>query len=285
MFLNPFEQRKNKFASSMDIKNNDVEQDDENQNDDETQNDNEQKNGIVEFGTVKTQKDGKSVQCLTIIGQIEGHYILPSQNKTTKYEHVIPQIVAVEESDEIDGLLVLLNTVGGDVEAGLAIAELIAGMKKPTVSLVLGGGHSIGVPLAVATKRSFIAKSASMTIHPVRMNGLVLGIPQTLEYFQRMQDRITSFVAENSGMTPERFNTLATNTQELVMDVGTILDGPKAVEEGLIDDLGSLSDAMECLNKMIEEEKAKKSKECCCSDSENKKEDESKNCDSKKCDC
>ena len=219
-----------------------------------------QKSEILDFGVVTAKTQGKSIHCLTIIGQIEGHYILPSQNKTTKYEHVIPQIVAVEEDDTVDGLLVLLNTVGGDVEAGLAIAELIAGMKKPTVSLVLGGGHSIGVPLAVATKYSFIAESASMTIHPVRMNGLVLGIPQTLEYFQRMQDRIAHFVAENSEMTEERFTTLAMNTQELVMDVGTILDGPKAVAEGLINSLGSLSDAMDCLIKMIDKEKAEKSK-------------------------
>ena len=168
---------------------------------------------------------------------------------------MIPQIVAVEEDPQIDGLLVLLNTVGGDVEAGLALAELVAGMKKPTVSLVLGGGHSIGVPLAVAAKRSFIAESASMTIHPVRMNGLVLGIPQTLEYFQRMQDRITNFVTANSNITKERFTSLAMNTQELVMDVGTVLDGPDAVEEGLIDSLGSLSDAMDCLTKMIDRDK------------------------------
>lgn len=202
-------------------------------------------------GGVTTKSDGKTIHCLTIIGQIEGHYILPSQNKTTKYEHVIPQIVAVEEDPEIDGLLILLNTVGGDVEAGLAIAELVAGMKKPTVSLVLGGGHSIGVPLAVAAKHSFIAASASMTIHPVRMNGLVLGIPQTLEYFQRMQDRISGFVEENSGMSRARFVELAMNTEELVMDVGTVLDGPKAVEEGLIHSLGSLSSAMDCLTEMI----------------------------------
>ena len=199
-----------------------------------------------------THCNGHTIHCLTIIGQIEGHYILPSQNKTTKYEHVIPQIVAVEEDPHIDGLLMLLNTVGGDVEAGLALAELVAGMKKPTVSLVLGGGHSIGVPLAVAAKRSFIAESASMTIHPVRMNGLVLGIPQTLEYFRRMQDRITNFVTQNSAISKERFMSLAMNTQELVMDVGTVLDGPDAVEEGLIDGLGSLSDAMDCLEKMID---------------------------------
>lgn len=216
---------------------------------------------IIGNGSVTTKSNGQTIHCLTIIGQIEGHYILPSQNKTTKYEHVIPQIVAVEEDPEIDGLLMLLNTVGGDVEAGLAIAELVAGMKKPTVSLVLGGGHSIGVPLAVAAKHSFIAESASMTIHPVRMNGLVLGIPQTLEYFQRMQDRITNFVTANSRMSKERFTSMAMNTQELVMDVGSVLDGPAAVEEGLIDALGSLSDAMDYLNKLVRAEKEKKQEE------------------------
>ncbi len=223
----------------------------------ETEPTSEQQKQIIDSGSVTTHNNGHTIHCLTVIGQIEGHYILPSQNKTTKYEHVIPQIVAVEEDPQIDGLLMLLNTVGGDVEAGLALAELVAGMKKPTVSLVLGGGHSIGVPLAVAAKRSFIAESASMTIHPVRMNGLVLGIPQTLEYFQRMQDRITNFVTANSKITKERFMSLAMNTQELVMDVGTVLDGPDAVEEGLIDSLGSLSDAMDYLIKMIEKEKKK----------------------------
>ena len=213
---------------------------------------------LLEDGSVTTRCNGHTIHCLTIIGQIEGHYILPSQNKTTKYEHVIPQIVAVEEDPQIDGLLMLLNTVGGDVEAGLALAVLVAGMKKPTVSLVLGGGHSIGVPLAVAAKRSFIAESASMTIHPVRMNGLVLGIPQTLEYFQRMQDRITNFVTQNSNITKERFTSLSRNTQELVMDVGTVLDGPDAVEEGLIDSLGSLSDAIDCLEKMIDRGRKRK---------------------------
>ena len=203
---------------------------------------------LLEDGSVTTRCNGHTIHCLTIIGQIEGHYILPSQNKTTKYEHVIPQIVAVEEDPQIDGLLMLLNTVGGDVEAGLALAELVAGMKKPTVSLVLGGGHSIGVPLAVAAKRSFIAE----------MNGLVLGIPQTLEYFQRMQDRITNFVTQNSNITKERFTSLSRNTQELVMDVGTVLDGPDAVEEGLIDSLGSLSDAIDCLEKMIDRGRKRK---------------------------
>lgn len=223
------------------------------------QEENGQDRHIRDTGSVLTHGKKHTVQCLTIIGQIEGHYIAPSQNKTTKYEHVIPQIVAVEEDPSIDGLLMILNTVGGDVEAGLALAELVAGMSKPTVSLVLGGGHSIGVPLAVAAKRSFIAPSASMTIHPVRMNGLILGVPQTLEYFQRMQDRITNFVTANSAISHERFMQLAMNTQELVMDVGTVLDGDEAVAEGLIDALGSLHDAMDCLDKMIDAEKKKSS--------------------------
>ena len=198
---------------------------------------------IREGGAVVTKNRKHTIQCLTVIGQIEGHYVAPSQNKTTKYEHVIPQIVSVEEDPNIDGLLMILNTVGGDVEAGLAIAELVAGMRKPTVSLVLGGGHSIGVPLAV--------------VHPVRHSGMVLGVPQTLEYFQRMQDRITNFVTANSGISYERFMQLAMNTQELVMDVGTVLDGDEAVAEGLIDTLGSLHDAMDCLDKMIAAEKNK----------------------------
>lgn len=200
-----------------------------------------------------TTDNGRHViHCLTIIGQIEGHYVLPAENKTTKYEHVMPQLVAIEESREIEGLLILLNTVGGDIEAGLALAELIAGMRKPTVSLVLGGGHSIGVPLAVAAKRSFIAPTATMTLHPVRTNGLVLGVPQAFSYFERMQERITGFVAGNSRMKPERFTELCMNTKELVTDVGSVLDGEKAVAEGLIDQLGSLSDAIGALYGMIE---------------------------------
>ena len=194
-----------------------------------------------------------SIHCLTVIGQIEGHYVLSSQNKTTKYEVLMPQIVAVEESEKIQGLLILLNTVGGDVEAGLAIAELIAGMKKPTVSLVLGGGHSIGVPLAVSANRSFIVPSATMTIHPVRMNGLVLGVPQTLDHFVRMQDRITDFVVDHSNMNRKRFQKLMMNTSELVTDIGTVLGGVEAVEEGLIDNLGGLKDALHCLYHLIEE--------------------------------
>lgn len=206
---------------------------------------------IVETGSITVEKNGHSIHCLTIIGQIEGHYILPPQNKTTKYEHVIPQLVAIEESDEIEGLIVILNTVGGDIEAGLAIAELISGMKTPTVSLVLGGGHSIGVPLAVSAKQSFIVPSATMTVHPVRMNGLVLGVPQTFSYFQKMQERIVDFVSKNSKMPPEKFREFMLATGELATDVGTVLDGNAAVECGMIDRLGGLSDALDCLYHMI----------------------------------
>lgn len=214
--------------------------------------------GIKETGSVTVKKNGHLIHCLTVIGQIEGHYILPVQNKTTKYEHVIPQLVAIEESNEIEGLIIILNTVGGDIEAGLAIAELIAGMEKPTVSLVLGGGHSIGVPLAVSAKKSFIAPSATMTIHPVRMNGLVLGVPQTLSYFDKMQERIVRFVCENSEITSEKFRSLMMATGELVMDVGTVLDGEAAVKAGLIDSLGGLSQALNCLYEMIEKQSAEK---------------------------
>lgn len=207
-----------------------------------------------ETGSITVSKDGHFIHCLTIIGQIEGHYILPSQNKTTKYEHVIPQLVAIEESKEIEGLLIILNTVGGDVEAGLAIAELLSTMKTPTASLVLGGGHSIGVPLAVSCKRSFIVPSATMTVHPVRMNGLVLGVPQTLSYFEKMQDRIVNFVANNSKISGDEFRNLMMKTGELVMDVGTVLDGEGAVKSGLIDELGGLSNALDFLNREIEGE-------------------------------
>ncbi len=213
---------------------------------------------IEKTGSVTSAGGEHVIHCLTIVGQIEGHYILPSQNKTTKYEHVIPQLVAIEEDPQIEGLLVILNTVGGDVEAGLAIAELIAGMKTPTVSLVLGGGHSIGVPLAVSARKSFIAPSATMTIHPVRMSGLVLGVPQTLSYFDRMQDRITRFVTENSSVSEEKFRELMMNTGELVTDVGTVLDGEAAVDCGLIDSLGGLSDAISALYELIGEDE-----KCC----------------------
>jgi len=208
---------------------------------------------INETGSVIVNRDGVVIHCLTIVGQIEGHSILPSQSKATKYEHVIPQLVSVDEDDRIHGLMILLNTCGGDVEAGLAIAEVISGMKKPVVSIVLGGGHSIGIPLAVASKHSFIAKSASMTVHPVRTTGVTVGAPQTFEYFRRMQDRITTFVADNSNISKERYNELVLNTGELVLDIGTILEGKEAVDEGLIDSVGSFSDAMDCLYDMIEE--------------------------------
>ena len=210
-------------------------------------------NGV--FASVNAEHN---IHCLTVIGQIEGHYILPPQNKTTKYEHIMPALVAIEQDVSIEGLLIILNTVGGDVEAGLAISELIAGMSKPTVSIVVGGGHSIGVPLAVSAKKSFIVPSATMTIHPVRMNGLLLGIPQTLSYFERMQERIISFVSKNSSIKPERFRELMMKKDELVMDVGSVLDGESAVKEGLIDSLGGLSDAVQCLYSLIEENKCDK---------------------------
>lgn len=212
--------------------------------------DEEQAKQLSQLGTVTTQS---KIHCLTVIGQIEGHYILPAVNKTTKYEHVIPQLVAIEESPDVRGLLVILNTVGGDVEAGLALAEMIHGMKKPTVSLVLGGGHSIGVPLAVSAKRSFIAPSATMTIHPVRLNGVVIGVPQTFNYFDRIQDRIIRFVCDNSKITPERYKQIMLNTGELVSDVGSVLNGEDAVKEGIIDRVGGLSDALSELYKQIEE--------------------------------
>lgn len=227
-------------------------EDEENRTLDEERSD--QTKEIIETGSVTPTKGKHVIHCLTIVGQIEGHYILPPQNKTTKYEHVIPQLVAIQQDPTIEGLIIILNTVGGDVEAGLAIAELISGMNKPTVSLVLGGGHSIGVPLACSAKQSFIVPSATMTIHPVRMNGLVLGVPQTLSYFDKMQERIVRFVTENSGISSHRFRELMMTTGELMMDVGTVLDGESAVQEGLIDHLGGLGDAIACLYDLIEAE-------------------------------
>ncbi len=206
---------------------------------------------IENAGSVIASRGDRLIHCLTVIGQIEGHYLLPQNSKSTKYEHVIPLLVSIDEDPRIDGLLILLNTVGGDVEAGLAIAELVSGMRKPTVSIVLGGGHSIGIPLAVAAKRSFIAKSASMTAHPVRSTGLTIGVPQTFEYYRRMQDRITNFVVDNSNISREDYTNLIMNTGELVMDVGTILDGQKAVDVGLIDSVGTLREAVDCLYSMI----------------------------------
>lgn len=204
------------------------------------------------YRDVALQDSPHLIHCLSIIGQVEGHYILPPQNKTTKYEHIMPALVAIEQDRSIEGLIVIINTVGGDVEAGLAIAELISTMKTPTVSLVVGGGHSIGVPLAVSAKKSFIVKSATMTIHPVRMTGLVLGIPQTLSYFEKMQERIVKFVSDNSSISPRRFEELMMKTGELVMDVGTVLTGEEAVREGIIDAVGGLNDAINCLYEMIE---------------------------------
>ncbi len=211
----------------------------------------EERREIAELGSMEE----RGIHCLTIIGQIEGHQLLPDDTKTTKYEHVLPLLAAIEESAEIGGLLILLNTMGGDVEAGLAIAELIAGMRKPTCSLVLGGGHSIGVPLAAAANRSFIAPSAAMTIHPVRLNGVVIGVPQTYQYFARIQERIVRFVTTHSNCTREVYLKLMTNTDELANDVGSVIYGEEAVELGLIDALGTLSDALSYLHREIEKGK------------------------------
>lgn len=229
--------------------------------DSEEQSDRQQQ--IVDMGssTVKT-KDG-TIHTLTIVGQIEGHQEAASGAKTTKYEHVLPLLTAVEESSDVDGLLILLNTMGGDIEAGLAIAEMISGMKKPTVSLVLGGGHSIGVPLAVAAKESFIVPSGAMTIHPVRLNGLVIGVSQTFHYFERIQDRICAFVTRNSRISREEFEHLMLNTGEMAADVGSVIYGEEAVSMGLIDHLGGLSDALDCLHKRMREEKKRAEEQSC----------------------
>ena len=212
----------------------------------------QQERQLMELGAATTRSSRGNIYTLTIIGQIEGHQTLPENVKTTKYEHVIPLLAAVEESEEIDGLLLLLNTVGGDIEAGLAIAELIAGMKKPTVSLVLGGGHSIGIPLAVSAKKCLIVPTASMTVHPVRMTGLVVGAPQTYQYFQRIQEQIVDFVTANSKITKEKFLEFMMATDEIATDVGTVLYGEEAVSSGLMDAIGSLSDALSLLHRQIE---------------------------------
>ena len=208
---------------------------------------------LVDMGssTITTQRG--TIHTLTIVGQVEGHQILPPSTKSTKYEHVMPLLATIEESEEIDGLLILLNTMGGDIEAGLGIAELIASMTKPTVSLVLGGGHSIGVPLAVSAKTSFIAPSAAMTIHPVRMSGLVIGVAQTFNYFQRIQERIIQFVTHNSAVKREVFTKMMLQTEELASDVGSVIYGEEAVRIGLIDRIGGLSDALDCLHQMMDE--------------------------------
>ena len=206
---------------------------------------------ITESGGIVAENSRERIHCMTIIGQVEGHYILGEREKATKYEHIIPLLVSIEESEDIDGLLIILNTMGGDVEAGLAIAEMIASMKKPTVSLVLGGGHSIGVPLAVAAKKSFIVPSATMTIHPVRVNGLVIGVQQTYNYFREMQDRIVRFIVSHSGIGADKLNELMTRPDEMATDIGTIVEGTEAVRLGLIDKVGGLSDALEELRRMI----------------------------------
>ncbi len=207
---------------------------------------------LTSMGSVITHRGDRIIYCLTVIGQIEGHFILPPTNKTTKYEHVIPSLLAIDEDENIDGLLVLLNTSGGDVEAGLAIAEMIAGMKKPSVSLVLGGGHSIGIPLAVACDRSFIVSTASMTVHPVRTTGLTVGAPQTYRYLQKMQNRIIRFTVENSHISEEKYRELVLNTGELATDLGTVLEGKEAVDCGLIDAVGTLHEATDALYAMME---------------------------------
>ena len=210
-----------------------------------------QQERLDDLGSGLTKTDRGSIYTLTIIGQIEGHQVAPDNVKTTKYEHVLPLLATIEESEDIDGLLLLLNTVGGDIEAGLAISELIAGMKKPTVSLVLGGGHSIGIPLAASAKRSMIAPTASMMIHPVRMSGVVVGAPATYHYFQRIQEQITDFVTANSKISREKFSEYMMATGQIATDVGTIVYGREAVQSGLIDRLGSLHDALDALHRMI----------------------------------
>jgi len=212
---------------------------------------------IKNLGQTNLPNFESNIHCLTIIGQIEGHMILPPQNKTTKYEHIIPQLVAIEENPSIKGVLVLLNTVGGDVEAGLAIAEMIASLSKPTVSIVLGGGHSIGVPLAVSANYSYIVPSATMTIHPIRMTGLVVGVPQTFDYFNKMQDRIVEFIVRNSKIKRETFMSLMLKTGELANDIGTILVGKEAVDYGLIDEIGGIKEALKKLHELIEEREKK----------------------------
>lgn len=208
---------------------------------------------IVDMGSTTITTKRGTIHTLTIVGQVEGHQVLPPNTKSTKYEHVMPLLASIEESEDIDGLLILLNTMGGDIEAGLGIAELIASMSKPTVSLVLGGGHSIGVPLAVSAKASFIAPSAAMTIHPVRMSGLVIGVAQTFNYFQRIQERIIQFVTHNSGVKRETFTKMMLQTEELAADVGSVIYGEEAVRIGLIDRIGGLSDALDCLHEMMAE--------------------------------
>ncbi len=214
---------------------------------------------IERSGGVLAKNSREAIHCLSIIGQVEGHYLLGNNQKATKYEHIIPLLVSIEQSDEVDGLLVVLNTMGGDVEAGLALAEMIASMTKPTVSIVLGGGHSIGVPLAVAGKRSFIVPSATMTIHPVRINGLVVGVPQTFRYFSEMQKRIIKFICDHSSANPDKIYELMMKPDEIATDIGSIIDGSEAVEFGIIDEVGGLDAALAALRGMINNKNKKKS--------------------------
>ena len=232
-------------------------QETENEQNNETSGDINAQN-IKDFGMTDVENPRGNIHCLTIVGQVEGHMLLPSQNKSTKYEHVLPLLVSIEQNEKVDGLLVVLNTIGGDVEAGLAISEMIASMQKPTVSLVLGGGHSIGVPLAVSARHSFIVPSATMTIHPIRMNGTVIGVPQTYEYFNKMQERVVNFVVKNSNIEKDVFTEMMMKTGEIANDVGCIILGEEAVTHGLIDEVGGIHEALECLYSMIEENKAKK---------------------------
>lgn len=223
----------------------------ENKNAEARENQQEQDRQVEDYGQLTLGEGEVRIHLLNIIGEIEGHECLPSNSKTTKYEHVIPQLAALEDSKKIQGLLVLINTVGGDVESGLAIAEMIASLSKPTVSLVLGGSHSIGVPLAVSTDFSFIVPTGTMMIHPVRMNGLIIGVAQTFEYFQKIQDRISGFITSHSRISPERLTKLMLETGELTKDVGSVLVGRQAVEEGLIDEIGGIRDAFEKLRELI----------------------------------
>lgn len=228
------------------------------ENNEKEKNENEESerlDDIVKNGSVVTKNSKEVIHCLSIIGQIEGHYILPEGQKATKYEHIIPLLVAIEENEEIDGLLIVLNTMGGDVEAGLALSEMIASMRKPSVSIVLGGGHSIGVPLATSAKKSFIVPSATMTLHPVRINGLVVGVPQTFKYFGEMQRRIIKFICDHSNAEPEKINELMMRPDELATDVGSIIDGDEAVRYGIIDAVGGLDEALDALRAMIRKNK------------------------------
>jgi ATP-dependent protease ClpP protease subunit len=251
--------KKKNYISELETDENYEEQENEQHDESEDlKNQERQENIITQSGMVVTKNNGVAISSLTIIGQIEGHYVMPSNNKTTKYEHIIPHLVAIEENPEVDGLLIILNTVGGDVEAGLAIAEMIASMKKPTVSLVLGGAHSIGMPLAVSARKSYIVPSATITVHPVRMNGLVIGVQQSFSYFAKMQERINKFITSHSSISDKTLRELMFNTDEIATDVGSIIDGETAKKYGLINKIGGLSDALADLKSMCKERERNK---------------------------